>query len=50
MPLVERYNDWATRDQSFDDPHTLSFDHRFAVGSEADIRARVEEGLAGLEK
>ena len=28
MPLVERYNDCNITDGSFDDPHTLDFDHR----------------------
>ena len=45
MPLVERYNDWDITDGSFNDPHTLQFDHRIeanAAGPETGL-ARVEE-------
>ena len=45
MPLVERYNDWNINDKSFDDPHTLGFDHRI----EADV-ASLEIGLANVEE
>ena len=45
MPLVERYNDWNISDTSFDDPHTLEFDHRI----EADA-ASFQIGLANVEK
>lgn len=45
MPLVERYNDWNVTDRSFDDPHTLEFDHRI----EADA-AISGTGLANVEK
>ena len=45
MPLVERYNDWKITNTSFDDPHTLRFDHRL----EAD-EARHEAGLANVEE
>ena len=34
MPLVERYNDWATDDESHDDPHILAFDHRVEAGDD----------------
>ena len=36
MPLIERYGDWAITDGSYDDPHTLAFDHRCAA-STADL-------------
>lgn len=45
MPLVERYNDWTSTDGSFDDPHTLEFDHRI----EADA-ATSRTGLANVEE
>lgn len=45
MPLVERYNDWNITDGSFDDPHTLEFDHRI----EADV-VNTGTGLANVEK
>ena len=45
MPLVERYNDWNITDGSFDDPHTLRFDHRIDAGA-----ARNGAGLARVEE
>ncbi|KAM0799843.1 hypothetical protein BDR22DRAFT_282933 [Usnea florida] len=45
MPLVERYNDWNISDRSFDDPHTLDFDHRIdadAVSSMVNIENNVK--------
>lgn len=45
MPLVERYNDWNINDMSFDDPHTLEFDHR--VEADAAISG---PGLANVEE
>ncbi len=50
MPLVERCNDWATDDQSYDDPHTLAFDHRSEAGIEALQRVKAGDGLAGAEE
>ena len=45
MPLVERYDDWSINDGSYDDPHSLAFDHRV----EADT-AGSERGLANVEE
>lgn len=45
MPLVERYDDWNVSDRSFDDPHTLEFDHRV----EADA-ASSGTGLVNVEE
>ena len=45
MPLVERYNDWDINDESFNDHHSLAFDHRF----EADA-AGSDMGLANVEE
>lgn len=50
MPLVERYNDWTTNDQSYNDPHTLAFDHRLDVGGEALQCVEAEDGLAGVRE
>jgi len=50
MPLVERYDDWAVNDQSHNDPHTAAFDHRLDAGSETLQLAKLEVGLAGVEK
>lgn len=50
MPLVERYNDWSCNDGSYDDPHTLAFDHRIeATGPEFD-KIRRDPGIVDLEK
>lgn len=45
MPLVERYGDWNIFDGSFDDPHTLDFDHRIEA-----CAARNGTGLADVEE
>ena len=45
MPLVERNNDWKISDRSYDDPHTLDFDHRI----EADATTS-RMGLAQVEE
>lgn len=50
MPLVERYNDWATRDGSSDDPHTLAFDHRFGANASYFETLQMEAGFAGIQK
>ena len=50
MPLVERLGDWNTNDQSFDDPHTLAFDHRISATSSDLKTSRAESGLCGIEK
>ena len=50
MPLTERYGDWDIADNSYDDPHTLGFDHRInAEGSDFD-KAKADSGLAGAQK
>ena len=52
MPLVERYDDWAssTKDGSSDDPSTLAFDHRVQAGDIGLEKSLVGSCLAGLEK
>ena len=45
MPLVERYNDWDITDGSFDDPHTLDFDHRIEAHE-----AKSGPGLINVEE
>ena len=45
MPLVERYDDWKVTDGSFDDSHTLEFDHRVEAGA-----ATSRAGVANVEE
>ena len=45
MPLVERYDDWNINDGSFNDPHSLAFDHRIEAGGAAS-----SSGLANVEE
>ena len=50
MPLVERYGDWDVNDDSYDDPHTLTFDHRISASSSDLESVKTEEGLCGVKK
>ena len=46
MPLVERHDDRSINDGTFDDPHSLAFDHRI----EADDASSTESGLANIRE